>query len=100
MVDLKQLQEKIYKNKIDKNFNVTDIYMEFCYLHIEVAEAIDAYYRQNGEIGEELADVAIYLLGLAEILGINLEDEILRKMEINEKRQYDIKGRIDNETGS
>ena len=88
MVDLKLLQEIIYQNKIDKSFNVTDVYKEFCYLNIEVAEAIDAYYKQNGEIGEELADVAIYLLGLAEILGINLEDEILRKIEINEKRKY------------
>ena len=88
MVDLKQLQEEIYQNKVDKNFNVTDVYKEFCYLNIEVAEAIDAYYKQNGEIGEELADVAIYLLGLAEIIGVNLEDEILRKIDINNKRQY------------
>ena len=88
MVDLKQLQEMIYQNKINKNFNTTDIYKEFCYLHIEVAETIDVYYKQNGEVGEELADVAIYLLGLAEILGVNLEEEILRKVEKNEKRQY------------
>ena len=32
--------------------------------------------------------VAIYLLGLAEILGVNLEREILLKMDKNEKRQY------------
>ena len=44
MVDLKSLQEKIYRNKIEKNFNVTDIYKEFCYLHIKIAEAIDAYF--------------------------------------------------------
>ncbi len=36
----------------------------------------------------ELADIAIYLLGIAEITGIDLQKEILRKMEINEKRQY------------
>ena len=30
-------------------------------------------------MGEELADVAIYLLGLLEILGIDLEDEIQKK---------------------
>ena len=39
-------------------------------------------------MGEELADVLIYLMGLAEILGVDLESELLRKMEINEKRRY------------
>ena len=39
-------------------------------------------------MGEELADVAIYLLGIAEILHIDLEREIERKMDINRQRQY------------
>ncbi|WMJ87164.1 MazG-like family protein [Anaerocolumna sp. MB42-C2] len=39
-------------------------------------------------MGEELADVAIYLLGLSQLLGINLEQEIINKMKKNEKRQY------------
>ena len=39
-------------------------------------------------LGSELADIAIYLLGISEILGIDLESEIERKIEINEKRQY------------
>ena len=30
----------------------------------------------------------IYLMGLAEILGVDLEEELLRKMEINERRRY------------
>ena len=38
-------------------------------------------------MGEELADVAIYLLGLSEILNIDLEDEILKKvLETDKKR--------------
>lgn len=44
--------------------------------------------KKKDDLGEELADVVIYLLGLSEILGINLEQEILNKMEKNEKRQY------------
>lgn len=39
-------------------------------------------------MGEELADVAIYLLGISEILGIDLEQEILKKIEKNRKRVY------------
>ena len=30
MVNLKELQKDVYKNKIDKGFNVTDINKEFC----------------------------------------------------------------------
>lgn len=88
MVDLRQLQKQVYQNKIKKGFNVTDIHMEFCYTFGELSEACDAYIRKKGNVGEELADVVIYLLGLCEILGIDLEKEILSKMEKNKKRQY------------
>ena len=44
--------------------------------------------RAEPGLGEELADVAIYLLGLAEILHVDLESEIVRKIEINRKRKY------------
>ena len=53
----------------------------------EVAEAFRSR-DDTGEYGEELADIAIYLLGLAEIGGIDLEAEILKKMEKNRKRRY------------
>jgi len=88
MIDMKQIQKRIYQNKVAKGFNVTDIYREFCYLHGELTEACEAYMQKKDDLGEELADVAIYLLGLSEILEINLEEEINKKMDKNEKRQY------------
>jgi len=88
MVDLEQLQKRVYKNKVKQGFNVTDIFMEFCYTYGELSEACEAYLKKKGDLGEELADVVLYLLGIAEILGINLEKEILNKIEKNEKRQY------------
>jgi NTP pyrophosphatase (non-canonical NTP hydrolase) len=90
MIDLKQLQKKIIDNKRKKWFNTTDIHKEFCYIYEELAEANRAYYRKEDNIWEELADVSIYLLWLAEILWIDLEEEILNKIEINEKRIYKI----------
>ncbi len=51
-------------------------------------EAYDAYWKKKGNVGEEIADVVIYLLGLSEILGIDLEKELLNKVEINKKRVY------------
>ena len=37
-----------------------------------------------------MADVAIYLLGLSEILGIDLEEEIQKKVYKNSKREYKV----------
>ena len=37
-----------------------------------------------------MADVAIYLLGLAEIMNIDLGAEIDKKMDINERWEYAI----------
>ena len=88
MIDLKKLQKDIYQNKIDKKFNVTDVSMEFLLTYEELSEAYRAYHKKLPDVGEELADVAIYLLGLSEILNINLEDEILKKVEKNKNRVY------------
>ena len=90
MVDLNKLQKQIYQNKVDKGFNVTDVNKEFCLTYGEIAEAYEAYRKKKEDLGEELADVAIYLLGLSEILGINLEEEITKKVYKNSKREYKI----------
>lgn len=88
MIDLQKLQKDIYQNKINKGFNVTDINKEFCYAYGELAEAFDAYRKGKDDLGEEIADVVIYLLGLSEIMNIDLENEILKKVSKNEKRKY------------
>jgi len=63
------------------------------FIHGELTEAFDAWRKKLPSLGEELADVVIYLLGLSEMLDINLEEEILRKIEKNKKREYkDIDG--------
>ena len=85
---LKELQKKIYLNKINKGFNTTDIAKEFCLLYGEVGEAYEAYRKKKTDLNEELADIAIYLLGISEILGFDLEKEIENKVKINEKRVY------------
>ncbi len=88
MIDLKKIQKQIYQNKLDKGFNTKDVNFEFNLTYGELAEAFEAYRKKNSKVGEELADVTIYLLGLSEILGINLEKEILKKIKINKKRKY------------
>lgn len=87
-MELQEMQKRVYQNKVNKGFNVTDVPMEFCYLYGEVSEAYDAYLKGKSDLGEELADVAIYLLGLSEILGYDLKEQIEYKMNKNEKRTY------------
>ncbi|WP_265458980.1 hypothetical protein [Enterococcus sp. HY326] len=87
MTELRDYQKIVYQNKIEHQFNVTNIEKEFLFLYGEVAEAFDAY-KKGQKVGEELADVAIYLLGLAEILKVDLGYELERKLAINQKRRY------------
>ena len=87
-MDLKKIQKDVWKNKLNKGFNTTDVNKEFCLLYGEVAEAYDAWKKKKDDLNEELADVAIYLIGLSEMLGYDLADEIEKKVFKNEKRVY------------
>lgn len=88
-----EIQKRIYENKKDKGWNVTSIEKELCLLQGELAEFYEAYRKQLPTVGEELADVAIYLLGIAEIIQVDLGEEVERKTRINALRQYaDING--------
>ena len=89
-MELSATQKAVYQNKVDKGFSVTDVNVEFCLLYGEVAEAYEAWKKKQDTVGEELADIAIYLLGLSEILGVDLASEIEKKMKINQEREYQI----------
>ena len=90
MVDLKELQKAVIDNKIKHGFNTTDVKLEFLLAYGELNEAFVAWDQNKSDLGEELADVAIYLLGISEIVGVDLEKEIIHKMEKNKKRVYKI----------
>jgi len=57
-------------------------------LYGEVSEAYEAWRKHKEDLNEELADIAIYLMGLSEMLGFDLADEIEKKVLKNEKRIY------------
>lgn len=87
-MELKEMQKRVYENKLKHGFNVTDVPLEFCLLEGELSEAFEAWLKKHDNLGEELADTAIYLLGLSQIVGIDLQEEIEKKMKINENREY------------
>ncbi len=88
MDEFSDLQKMIFDNKLQKGFNTTNVELEFCFINGELAEAFEAYRKKLPSVGEELADVAIYLYGIAEILGYDLNEEILKKVCKNKKRVY------------
>lgn len=87
-MDTKKLQKEVYDNKVRHGFNVKDLNMEFCLAHGELSEAYIAWLKKQDDVGEELADVAIYLLGISEMLNIDLGKEIDKKIKKNKKRVY------------
>ncbi|HUK70245.1 MAG TPA: hypothetical protein VLW50_16065 [Streptosporangiaceae bacterium] len=87
-MDIRSAQRRAWGNKTAKGFSTTDVPMEFCLLHGEIAEAFDAWRKGLPDVGAELADTASHLLALAEMLGIDLQDEIEAKMAKNASRVY------------
>jgi NTP pyrophosphatase (non-canonical NTP hydrolase) len=87
-LEIRSAQRLVWENKLAKGFNTTDVPLEFCLLQGEVAEAFVAWRGRQDDVGEELADVAIYLLSLAEMTGVDLQSEVERKIAKNAARTY------------
>ena len=86
---LKQIQKRIWDNKLKKGFNTTDPGKDLLYLAEELGEAVKAYRKDDkDELAEEVVDLIIYSLGLLQMLGRDGYEEIMKKNEKNEKRVY------------
>jgi NTP pyrophosphatase (non-canonical NTP hydrolase) len=64
-------------------------------LSIEAAEVLEHFQfgetvKDKDELGSELADVTLYLLQLASVAGIDLEQAVLNKLEVNQSREWDV----------
>ena len=63
-------------------------------LSLESAEVLEHFQwseevKNSNELSGELADVALYLLQLASITGVDLEKAILEKLQTNYDREWD-----------
>ena len=76
------------RNKLEKGFNTTDVASEFCRAYEELSEAFSKHNKNQPGVAEEFADVMIFILGMSEILGFDLEKELVAKIEKNKNRKY------------
>jgi NTP pyrophosphatase (non-canonical NTP hydrolase) len=88
-LDISAVQRQAWDNKLAKGFNITDVALEFGLLTAEVGESFTAWRKRLPDFGEELADVLIYLAGLAEMTGIDLDAAVERKLAKNAMRSYE-----------
>ena len=87
-MDIRSGQELAWENKVAKRFNTTNIPLEFCLLQVEISEAFHEWRKGGTNIGAELADAAINLLGLAGMTGVDLQAEVEAKLAKNSPHIY------------
>lgn len=90
---LKELQRRIYGNKVKHGFNVADdrhgINQEICHLSEELGEIAAAHRGgRRADMIDGIIDLMVFALGLLEILEADGDAEMLRVLEQNEKRKY------------
>ncbi|MFF4410367.1 hypothetical protein [Streptomyces sp. NPDC001404] len=88
-MDISEAQRLAWENKLDKEFNVSNVELEFGLLWAEIGEAFTAWRKKDPGFGEELADAFLFLAGLAQMNGIDLNGEVARKIEKNRSRVYE-----------
>jgi predicted house-cleaning noncanonical NTP pyrophosphatase (MazG superfamily) len=85
-MDIRLAQKIAWGNKQAKGSNMTDVSLEFCLLGKEVADAFDAWRKGCREVSGELADVAIFLMALAEMIGTDLQEAVEAKLAVSDGR--------------
>jgi NTP pyrophosphatase (non-canonical NTP hydrolase) len=97
MKTIQELMELIMAQAEQKGFGTKpeDINLaeKIALLHAEVSEAYEAYRHKNmtGKHGfhEEMGDIIQRVLHLCGIFEIDIESEILKKIEANKERKWD-----------
>lgn len=86
MKSLEEWQQTITKSAIEHGFNwqKTDVDTMLLRLHSEISEASEAARDEDwNSFAEELADIFIRLVNIAEVMEIHLETEIEKKNQKN-----------------
>ena len=100
-MDIKQLTEEMHRLVESKGWYAKDSKRPqtprnlAISLSLEAAEILEHFQfreepKDKEELASELADVTLYLLQLASVSGIDLEDAVLKKINVNKTRQWDV----------
>ena len=89
MIDLQKLQKEVFHNKVAQGSDTGDVNYAFGLIHGKLAQACEAFQKNDPALGEEFAEVVIFLLSLAEVLDLNLEKEVIRKVTKRNNRPYE-----------
>jgi NTP pyrophosphatase (non-canonical NTP hydrolase) len=103
MVDLQATAQSIHRNAVSKGFwdgpDNENVPTKLCLIHSEISEAMESHRRgekmswtdEEGKpqgMATELADAVIRILDLCAYHGINMEEEMIRKMQYNISRTH------------
>jgi len=98
-MDIQELTDKMHAFVRSKGWYETDSKRPQTPRNLSISLALEAaeileHFQWNEEfdqdaLEEELADVALYLLQLASVAKIDLEEAILKKLEVNTKREWE-----------
>jgi len=100
IMDIKQLTEEMNRFVRSKGWYAVDSKRPqtprnlAISLALEAAEILEHFQfredvKNKHELASELADVALYLLQLASVSKIDLEQAVLKKLEVNKTREWD-----------
>jgi NTP pyrophosphatase (non-canonical NTP hydrolase) len=98
MIDLAKLQREIYRNKVDRRFNVTDVGKEIVLMVEELGELAHAYKNSDkrpaplishkDEMVDAVGDLMVYCLGLCEMLQVDAGEVLTTIVEQNKTRTH------------
>ena len=90
MIDLAEIQKKIFQNKVKRGFNTTNICKEIVAISEELGELARAYkLNDKDEMIDAVGDIIVFCLGLFEIFGVNGEEVLTKIVENNKTRSHE-----------
>ncbi len=85
-MELYELQQKVYENKLKRKFNVTDVGKEINLMSEELGELCAAHITKDSrEFIDAIGDIMVYCLGLCAMFEWNADNVINAKVEYAEK---------------
>ena len=99
-MDIKELTQRMHELVASKGWYAADSKRPQSPRNLAVSQSIEAAeilehfqfsedFKDKDELAGELADVTLYLLQLASVSGIDLEQAVLKKLEVNQSREWD-----------